>query len=107
MKDKIERIIYHYIHQGEYDDDLPIYGQEEAVKKLVKLFEKYHKGQFDLIKAIKWKQKTFNDTPVKRKNAFEWNEGMNFGFEQVLSLVYNWFNPDWYKEKDKKKKALK
>ena len=31
---------------------------------------------------------------------------MNFGFDQALSLVYNWFNPDWYDKKSKKKRFI-
>ena len=102
---------------------------EKKIKKLIKTVKK---GEFDLIKAIKFKQKAFKD---ERAETFNWeekfyeefrdlidfgryddvksfihktlvfkeNRGIQLGFEQALSLVYNWFNPNWYKEKDKKK----
>lgn len=64
----------------------------------VEEFIKFHKGEFDLIKSIKWKQKLFNGEKVYSKEwsapTKDWHDGMNFGFEQALSLVYNWFNPD-------------
>ena len=95
LKDRIGLILLLMI-----GSNVPMNYYLDEIMKLVN-------GEFDLIKAIEEKQKVFNvgkeEDTIK---PADWYEGLNFGFEQTLRTVKHWFNPDWYKEKEKFRTGL-
>jgi hypothetical protein len=77
--------------------------QYKATTKYIEsLLDQQNKGEFDLIKAIKYKKKLFLQPKPNRHSSdriIGYWEGIEFGFDQALLLVKHWFNPDWHKLK--------